>query len=64
MKGGRPQGKYLDLILEKIRYFTKQMILLKYCSLHLRMKLVNQDQLSLGAFLFHFFTNSGSVFKY
>ena len=31
------------------------MILLKYCSLRLWMNFVNQDQFSLGAFLFHFF---------
>ena len=30
------------------------MILLKYCSLRLRMKLVNQDQFSMDAFPFHF----------
>ena len=48
--------------IRKRRYFIKQMILLKYCSLRLRMKLVNQDQFSMDAFPFHFFANAGSVF--
>ena len=39
------------------------MMLLKYCSLRLWMNFVNQDQFSLGAFLFHFFANAGSVFR-
>ena len=54
MKGGRPQGKYLDLVFGKRRSFIKQIILFKYCSLRLRMKLVNRDQFSLGAFFFIF----------
>ena len=49
-KEAGPQGK----IFEKRSYFIKQIILLKYCSWRLSMKLVNHDQFSLGAFPFHF----------
>ena len=55
--------KYLDLVFGKRHSSIKQIILLKYCSLRLRMKLVNRDQFSLGAFFFYFFANAGSVFR-
>ena len=54
MKGGRPQEKYLDLIFEKRRYFIKQMILLKYCSLRLWMNLEIKISLVWALFFFIF----------
>ena len=54
--------KYLDLVFGKRHSSIKQIILLKYCSLRLRMKLVNRDQFSLGAFFFFIFSQMLAAF--